>query len=162
LGARAGSRAVTVRLLRLPPASRRLAQAVSILGDDADPRQAAALAQLDVEGASYAADTPARVDILRPQAPLGFVHPIIRGAVYDALTPLEREIGHARAAALLRDAGAEPERIAAHLLRTPAAADSAVVASLREAAQRAAVRGASESAVAYLRRAVAEPPSAVA
>ena len=34
------------------------------------------------------------------------------------------------------------------------------MAVLREAARRAASRGASESAVAYLRRAVAEPPSA--
>jgi DNA-binding CsgD family transcriptional regulator len=160
LGARAGSRAVTARLSRLPPESTRLAQAVSILGDDADPRQAAALADLEPKAASDAAAALARVEILRPQPPLGFIHPLIRAAVYEALTPLEREIGHARAAALLGNAGAEPERIAAHLLRTPAAADSAVVAVLREAARRAASRGASESAVAYLRRAVGEPPSA--
>ena len=161
LGARAGSRAVTVRLSRLPPESSRLAQAVSILGDDADPRQAAALAGLDVKAASDAAGALARADVLRPQPPLGFIHPIIRAAVYEALTPLERETGHARAAALLGDAGAEPERIAAQLLRSPAAADAAVVAVLREAARRAVSRGASESAVAYLRRALAEPPSAV-
>jgi DNA-binding CsgD family transcriptional regulator/tetratricopeptide (TPR) repeat protein len=161
LGARAGSRAITARLSRLPPESRMLAQAVSILGDDADPRQAATLAGLDLNAASDAAGALARADVLRPQPPLGFIHPIIRAAVYEALTPLEREIGHARAAALLGDAGAEPERIAAHLLRSPATADSAVVAVLREAARRAASRGASESAVAYLRRAVAEPPSAV-
>jgi predicted ATPase len=160
LGARAGSRAVTVRLSSLPPESQRLAQAVAILGDDTDPRQAAALAGLDLKAASDAAGALAQVEVLHPQPPLGFVHPIIRAAVYEALTPLEREIGHARAAALLSDAGAEPERIAAHLLRTPAAADSAVVAMLREAARRAASRGASESAVAYFRRAVAEPPSA--
>ncbi|HET9470079.1 MAG TPA: hypothetical protein VFO24_03180, partial [Usitatibacter sp.] len=139
---------------------RRLAQAVSILGDDADPRQAAALADLDIKAASDAAGALARADVLRPQPPLGFVHPIIRGAVYEALTPLEREIGHARAAALLGDAGAETERIAAHLLRSPAATDSAVVAVLREAARRAASRGDSKSAIAYLRRAAAEPPSA--
>jgi DNA-binding CsgD family transcriptional regulator len=160
LGARAGSRAVTVRLSRLPPESRRLAQAVSILGDDADPRQAAALADLDLKAASDAAGALARVEVLRPQPPLGFVHPIIRAAVYEALTPLEREVGHARAAALLGGAGVEPERIAAHLLRIPASADSAVMAVLREAARRAASRGSSESAVAYLRRAVAERPSA--
>jgi DNA-binding CsgD family transcriptional regulator len=159
LGARAGSRAVAVRLSRLPPEARRLAQAVSILGDDADPRQAAALADLDLKAASDAAGALARVDVLRPQPPLGFVHPLIRAAVYEALTPLEREIGHARAAGLLGDGGAEPERIAAHLLRIPATADSAVVAVLREAARRAASRGASESSVAYLRRALAEPPS---
>jgi DNA-binding CsgD family transcriptional regulator len=160
LGARAGSRALTVRLSRLPPESRRLAQAVSILGDDADPRQAAALADLDPEGASDAAGSLARVDVLRPQPPLGFIHPLIRAAVYEALTPLERDIGHARAARLLAESGAEPERVAAHLLLIPPADDPQVVSILRKAAQLAASRGASENAVAYLRRAVAEPPAA--
>jgi DNA-binding CsgD family transcriptional regulator/tetratricopeptide (TPR) repeat protein len=160
LGGRAGSRAVTVRLSRLPPEARRLAQAVSILGDDSDPRQAAALAELDWESASDAAGSLARVDVLRSQPPLGFVHPLIRAAVYEALTPLERDTGHARAARLLAESGAEPERVAAHLLRVPAAADLAIVAVLREAAGLAAVRGATESAVAYLRRALVEPPPA--
>jgi DNA-binding CsgD family transcriptional regulator/tetratricopeptide (TPR) repeat protein len=158
LAARAGSRAVSLRLSRLPPETTTLAQAVAILGDDADPRQAATLADLDEQAASEAAAALARVDVLRPQPPLGFVHPLIRAAVYEALTPLERDRGHARAARLLADAGAESERVAAHLLRTPPAADAQVVATLRDAARRAGSRGASESAVAYLRRALAEPP----
>jgi DNA-binding CsgD family transcriptional regulator/tetratricopeptide (TPR) repeat protein len=160
LGARAGSRAVSLRLSRLPPEATTLAQAVAILGDDADPRQAAALADLDEQAASEAAAALARVDVLRPQPPLGFVHPLIRAAVYEALTPLARDSGHARAARLLADAGAEPERVAAHLLRTHAAADAQVVGALRDAARRASSRGAAESAVAYLRRALAEPPPA--
>jgi DNA-binding CsgD family transcriptional regulator/tetratricopeptide (TPR) repeat protein len=160
LAARAGSRAVSLRLSRLPPEATALAQAVAILGDDADPRQAAALAGLDDQAAFEAADALARVDVLRPQPSLSFVHPLIRAAVYEALTPLERESGHARAARALANAGAEAERVAAHLLRTPPAADSQVVAMLRDAARRAASRGASENAVAYLRRALAEPPVA--
>ncbi len=160
LAARAGSRAVSLRLSRLPPEATTLARAVAILGDDADPRQAAGLAGLDEQAASEAAAALARVDVLRPQPPLGFVHPLIGAAVYESLTPLERDSGHARAARLLADAGAEPERVAAHLLRTPAAADAEVVGALRDAARRAGSRGASESAVAYLRRALAEPPPA--
>lgn len=159
LAARAGSRAVSLRLSRLPPEATALAQAVAILGDDADPRQAAALADLDDQAAFEAADALARLDLLRPEPSLSFVHPLIRGAVYEALTPLERESGHARAARLLANEGEEAERVAAHLLRTPPAGDSWVVASLREAARRAASRGASENAVAYLRRALAEPPA---
>jgi len=158
LGGRAGSRAVSLRLSRLPSEATTLAQAVAILGDDADPRQAAALAGLDEQAASEAADALARADVLRPQPPLAFVHPLIRAAVYEGLTSLERDRGHARAARLLANGEAEPERVAAHLLRSPAAADSQVVATLREAAYRARARGASESAVAYLRRALAEPP----
>jgi DNA-binding CsgD family transcriptional regulator len=160
LAARAGSRAVSLRLSRLAPAATALARAVAILGDDADPRQAAALAGLDEPAASESAAALARVDVLRAQPPLGFVHPLIGAAVYETLTPLERDSGHTQAARQLSNAGAEPERVAAHLLRSPPAGDSQVVATLRDAARRASSRGASESAVAYLRRALAEPPSA--
>ena len=160
LAARAGSRAVTVRLARLPEASTRLAQAVAILGDDADAHQAAALAGLDEPAASAASADLARVDILRPSPPLGFVHPLMRAAVYEGLTALQRERGHARAAHLLSAAGAEPERVAAHLLRTSPSADPEVVSVLREAARRAGSSGASEGPVEYLRRALAEPPPA--
>jgi DNA-binding CsgD family transcriptional regulator/tetratricopeptide (TPR) repeat protein len=160
LGARAGSRAVSIRLSGIPQEGTRLARAVAILGDDAEPHQAAALADLEDEAASEAAVALARVDILRPQPPFGFVHPLIRAAVYEALTPAERDSGHARAARLLDAAGAEPERVAAHVLLTPRAGDPRVVAVLREAARRAGSRGAAESAVAYLRRALAEPPPA--
>jgi DNA-binding CsgD family transcriptional regulator len=160
LEARAGSRAVSLRLARLPLEATRLAQAVAILGEDADPGHAAALAGLDEQASSEATVDLARVDVLRPQLPLGFVHPLIRAAVYEALTPLERERGHARAARLLTESGAGPEQVAAHLLLVSPAADPGVVATLREAARGARSRGASESAVAYLRRALAEPPVA--
>jgi len=151
---------VSGRLSRLPREATTLAQAVAILGDDADPRQAAALAGLDEEAGSEMADALARVDVLRPQPPLAFVHPLIGTAVYETLTPVERDRGHTRAARQLADSGAEPERVAAHLLRSRPGAGSLVVATLLEAAYRARARGASESAVAYLRRALAEPPSA--
>jgi DNA-binding CsgD family transcriptional regulator len=160
LEAQVGSRAVSRRLSGLPPEATALARAVAVLGDDADPRQAAALAGLDEPAASEAAGALARVDVLRAQPPLGFVHPLIRAAVYDELTALDRDSGHARAGRLLAQAGTEPERIAAHLLRSLPAEDPQVVATLRDAARRAGSRGASESAVAYLRRALAEPPPA--
>ena len=158
LGARAGWRAVSVRLSRLPSDAKRLAEAVAVLGDEADPRQAAALAGLDVRTASEAAAALARVGVLRSQPPFGFVHPLIGAAVYEALTQIERNSGHERAAGLLADTGAEAERVAAHVLPIPGAGDPAAVRILREAATRAASRGASASAVAYLRRALAEPP----
>ena len=160
LAARAGSRAVAQRLSRLSPEATALAQAVAIVGDDADPHQAAALADLDEATTFQAAAALARADVLRPQPPLGFAHPLIRAAVYESLTPLQRSNGHARAARLLADAGAEPERVATHLLRTPAAGNTDVVDVLRDAARRAGGRGAPESAVAYLRRALVEPPPA--
>jgi DNA-binding CsgD family transcriptional regulator len=158
LEAQAGSRALTLRLSGLPPEASALAHAVAILGDDVDARQAALLAGLDEQAASDAAAALARVDVLRGEAPLEFVHPLIQAAVYEGLTATERQNAHARAAWLLGKAGAEPERVAAHLLRSPPAADPQAVATLRDAARRAGSRGASESAVAYLRRALEEPP----
>src|SRR5262249_38967752 len=50
------------------------------------------------------------------------------------------------------------ERVAAHLLVVAPTGDPEVVTTLREAARRAGTRGASDSVVAYLRRALAEPP----
>jgi DNA-binding CsgD family transcriptional regulator len=159
LEADAVSRAVSLRLIRLPPEATSLAHAIAILGDDADPRDAAAMAGLGDERASRAAAELVRGDILRPHAPLAFVHPVVRAAVYAMLTPAEQDEGHARAARLLADSGAEPERIAAHLLRVAPAADVQVIRTLRDAARVALARGAAESAVAYLRRALEEPPS---
>lgn len=159
LAARAGSRTVSVRLSRLPAEATAFAHAVAILGDGADFRQAAALADLDEPAAFETLDALVRSDVLQSQPQIGFVHPLIRAAVYESLTPPERESGHQRAARLLADAQAEPERVAAQLLRSPPGSDVGVVATLRDAARRAESRGASESAVAYLRRALAEPPS---
>src|SRR5262249_4498934 len=158
VAARAGSRALSARLSRLPPAVTSLAQAVSVLGGEVDPHQAAALAGLDEETASRALADLARVDILRPQPPREFLHPLIPAAVYGTLTLLERGEAHTRAARLLGAAQAEPERVAAHLLLVSPASDAGVVDRLREAARSARTRGALENAVAYLRRALAEPP----
>jgi DNA-binding CsgD family transcriptional regulator/tetratricopeptide (TPR) repeat protein len=159
LEADAVSRTVSLRLIPLPPDARRLAHAVAILGDEADPRHAAAMADLDETRASHAAAELVRIDILRPHAPLAFVHPVVRAAVYSLLTAVEQDEGHAHASRLLAEAGAEPERVAAHLLRVAPSANAQVVKTLRDAARDALARGAADSAVVYLRRALVEPPS---
>src|SRR5262245_29747951 len=160
LAARAGTRALSARLAPLPHEAMRFAQAVAILGDDVDARHAAALAGMDDEDASKAIADLTRVDVLRSQPLLGFVHPLVRAAVYESLTPLERNAGHSRAAQLLTASEADPERVAAHLLLVSPNGAAEVVAVLRDAACSAGSRGASDSAVAYLRRALAEPPIA--
>jgi hypothetical protein len=96
--------------------------------------------------------------VLRREARLGFAHPLVRAAVFEDMTAVEREQAHAAAAVLLANAGAEAEEIAAHLLLTPHRADPDVVEALRGAARLAVGRGAPESAAAYLRRALEEPP----
>lgn len=69
-----------------------------------------------------------------------------------------RSRAHARAARLLSAEGAEPEQVAAQLLLCEPAAEPDAVAALRGAAAAALRRGTPETAVSYLRRALAEPP----
>ena len=101
----------------------------------------------------------ARAEILRPDPPLGFVHPLVRDAVYRELPPGERALLHERAAVLLRDAGAPSEQVAAQLLEAPRRGAAWVVDALEAAGATAMRRGAADSAVALLRRALEEPPA---
>jgi class 3 adenylate cyclase/DNA-binding CsgD family transcriptional regulator len=159
LGGQAVSRAVALRLSRLPAEATRLAQAVAILGDDADLRHAAALASLDEATASDAASELGRIEILRRQIPLTFVHPVVRAAVYAELPAVEKDRGHAEAARLLAESKAGPERVAAQLLLAAPADDAWAVRVLREAARSALARGAPDGAVAFLHHALASPSS---
>ena len=153
LGGHGVARAVSLRLSRLPAAATSLAHAVAIFGDEADLRLAAALAGLTETTAADAATALSRIEIFRRDASLAFVHPVVRTAVYAELSAVERDRGHARAARLLAETGAAPERVAAQVLLAPAADDAWAVETLRTAARSALARGAPDSAVAYLRRA---------
>jgi DNA-binding NarL/FixJ family response regulator len=160
LGPRAVSRTVLMRLARLPEDVQRVARAVAVLGDGADVPAVAALAGLEAESVAGASGALARAEILRPDAPLAFVHALVRDAVYLDVAPGERQLQHGRAARLLREAGAAADRVAAQLAEAPCAGAPWVVETLREAARSAQRRGAPESAVVYLRRALDEPPAA--
>lgn len=158
MGPSAVSRAILSRIERLSPGAPDLARAVAALGPDASLRQAAALAGLDLTQAGTAADHLAAAEVLRPGRPLGFVHPVVRAAVYEALRPAERFGAHRRAAQILAEDGAPPDRVAAQLLACEPAGDPWVVTILQQAAQHALNSGAPDSAVRYLRRALDEPP----
>ncbi|MGH3493991.1 MAG: hypothetical protein ACRDQ1_12255, partial [Sciscionella sp.] len=151
-------RAVLARLGRLDEAAVRLARALAVLGEGTELRVAAALANLDRDAATEAADALLAADLFDNGRPLGFVHPLVRSAVYDQLAPGARSRAHARAVPLLSGEGAGPERVAVHLLACDPAGDADAVRVLRAAAAAALGRGAPETAVTYLRRALAEPP----
>ena len=158
IGPRAVSRTILLRLARLDRAAVDTAHALAVLGDGAELPAVAALAGLDEPATAAATRTLARADILRPDAPLGFAHPLIREAVYRDLGPAERELMHARAAELLTEAGAGDDKIATQLLQAPRRGERWVVDVLRRAARSALARGAADSAAAYLSRALEEPP----
>jgi DNA-binding NarL/FixJ family response regulator len=158
VGPRAVSRTVLLGLARLSPAATAVARAVAILGESAESHLLAALAQLDEAAVDAAAAELVRAEILLPQQPLAFVHPLVRDAVHGELPAAERQRQHARAAALLHERGLPAEQVAQQLLAAPARGEAWVVAALRAAGRSAMRKGAPESAVAYLQRALAEPP----
>ncbi len=156
IGGQGVSRAVGLRLARLPPVALALLRAASILGDGAALRHAAALAGVDASELGPAAAALVRLDLLRRGDPVEFFHPVVRGAVYETLDVVERGAAHRRAAELLLGAGAPPESAAAHLLRVAAQADPFVVSTLRQAAARSLAQGTADAAVGYLTRALEE------
>src|SRR5205814_9254763 len=84
--------------------------------------------------------------------------PVVRSAADDAQAPTDRVFAHRRAAGQIVQGGGAPERAAGHLELVPPRGDHFVVATLREAAARSLARGAPDTAVTYLRRALEEPP----
>lgn len=160
IGPRAVSRTVVLRLARLSPEAKAVARAVAVLGDDAALHAVAPLADIDEPSAARATGELARAEILRPGSPLGFVHPLVRDAIYGELSPGERELQHERAARMLLDAGAPLEQVAAHLLQRAPRGEAWVAELLQEAGREAMRKGAADSAPAYLRRALDEPVAA--
>jgi DNA-binding CsgD family transcriptional regulator len=154
------ARAVLLRLARLGDDASALARALAVLGDGAPLRRVAELAGIAEERAAEAATALAAVGILDTEAGLAFAHPILRAAVYGEIGGLQRSRAHARAAELLASEGAAADAIAVHLLATDPGGDSGVVATLRDAASHARSRGSAGAGVAFLCRALDEPPPA--
>jgi class 3 adenylate cyclase/DNA-binding CsgD family transcriptional regulator len=161
IGPESVSRAVSLRLSRMPEEARSLAIALAILGDGQQLRHVASLVDLDPDIAAHAATALVRADLARLRTPeIEFAHPVVRAAVYETIDPAQRVALHRRAAEQILIAGAAPERAAGHLELVPPRGDPFVVHTLREAANRSLSRGAPEGAVTYLRRALEEPPVA--
>jgi DNA-binding CsgD family transcriptional regulator len=147
---------VIERAARLDPRGPDIVRAAAVLGDGADLRTLVALAGVDREAASAILDAAVRASILAVGPDRRFAHPLLRTAVYEAIPPASRAEMHAGAARLLREQGAEPEAVAAHLLLCEPDGDPAALATLEAAAVRADERGAPESVVTYLGRALPE------
>jgi DNA-binding CsgD family transcriptional regulator/tetratricopeptide (TPR) repeat protein len=153
------TRSTMSRLARLSREAGDLAKAVAILGEVADRDQLAALAGLERRQVAPLAATLSRVGLLRPNPPFAFVHPVVRNAVYESIAAGDRELGHSRAASVLNEGKASPEKVAAHLLLAPPGSVAGSVEVLVAAAQRATREGGLLSAADYLDRCVAETMS---
>jgi DNA-binding CsgD family transcriptional regulator len=162
LGPQPVAQAVLRRVSQLGDGADRLARALAVLGGPAPLRHAAGLAGQDLAQAARLADRLRAADVLAAGSTLEFAHPIVRAAIYESIPPGERALAHAEAALLLEHDGADPERLALHLLRSEPCGDAHVTDLLRAAAAVASGRGAPGPAAEYLRRALDEPPGPAA
>jgi DNA-binding CsgD family transcriptional regulator len=151
-------RAVHRRLRALAEPAGQVARAVAILGPPVSLEDVIGLTGLPRAQAGVAAEALSSIGILTADRELDFVHPVVRGAVYDQIPSLQRQELHDRAAALMTSHHAESERVARHLLPISGVGDVERLGVLRAAARDADARGAADAAITYLRRALEEPP----
>jgi DNA-binding CsgD family transcriptional regulator len=154
------ARSVLTRIAGLSPAAVSVARALAVLGGEAGVHDLTEVSSLDEASVVEAVDRLTDAEIVVGTEPVVFAHPIVRASIYADIRPGERARAQLHAARVLASSGAAAERVAAHLLASRPAGDRWVIDMLSEAAGDALSRGAPESAVAYLTRALAEAPAA--
>jgi len=148
------ARRVDAQLAQLGDDTVAVARACALLGGDVPLPWAARLANVGFDDAAAAAERLLAARIISSTDPVVFAHPIVQSAVYAATPGATRPASHLAAARLLRDHGAEAERVAQHLLAGTPADEPWAVRALHDAGRRAAQKGVPESAARYLRRGV--------
>ena len=157
LGSAGVQPAVGRRLQTLGPTAVQLARAAAIFGPNGRIDDLAALSDTSVQEAAANVAELGREGIFEAGAH-AFAHPLVREAVLTGTAPEEQVALHGRSAARLKTRGARPAEIAVHLLHTRPAGAAATIDTLRTAAREAVADGALDTAVAYLERALVEPP----
>lgn len=158
VGPRAASRSVLLRLARLDDCCSDVARALTIIGEGMSVQAIARFTDNSEEGVATAVSRNINAEIFRPDQPLGFVHPLVREAIYRDIPSGERELMHMRAARELDESGAPSEQVAGQLLNVPPRGDQWVVEKLRHAGSVAMSKSAVTSTISYLSRALEEPP----
>jgi DNA-binding CsgD family transcriptional regulator len=145
------------RLDALPDETRRLLllAAAEPVGDTALLWRAADRLGLDGEAAT-SARAAGLIDL---GALVRFRHPLVRSAVYQAMSVSERQEAH-RALAEATDPVSDPDRRAWHRARAASGLDGSVADELERSAGRAQSRGGIAAAAAFLERAAELTPDA--
>ncbi|MEV7091239.1 AAA family ATPase [Amycolatopsis sp. NPDC051045] len=130
--------------------------AAAILGEDADFDLLARLAGVDELDALQAIDTMVRLHVLANSSRPALTYSFARNSLLKDMPQTTRAVNHSRAAKLLSEAGAPPERVAAHLLEATSIRIPWAVDVLRLSARDAVFSGRPELAARHLRRALEE------
>jgi len=149
------------RLAGLPATDAALARALAVL-EQAPLRTIGALAGVPLTEAAAGIDRLRDVGLVASGSPVAYRHALLRTAVLAALDGAELDALRRAAARLLADGPRGVELAAAQLLASEGVGDPWAVTTLTAAADAALAAGAPTSAVALLRRAVAEPPEPAA
>ncbi|MFJ9752986.1 helix-turn-helix transcriptional regulator [Streptomyces chartreusis] len=159
VGSQAIARRVSIEMGRLHPESARLAEAVSILGVNANLEYLAQLVNLSHQATAQGVARLTHTGLLRSAIQAGskelfeFVHPLIGSAIYEQMEVSQRLAWHSNAARLLSGAGHREEEVAAHLLRLPTPSGEQI-STLHTAAKHAASQGSPQDAQLFLQHAL--------
>jgi DNA-binding CsgD family transcriptional regulator len=150
-------RMVAMRLGELGEVATALAQAAAVLGDGCALPVVTELAEVDPAQAVHEVARLEVASILAHGDPVEFQHPLVRAAIEAELPDVVSGQLHARAARLIREAGADPGAVAQHLVASPGSGDPDVAEFLLEQGRVALEAGSVAVAVRVLRRALDEP-----
>ncbi len=159
-GPMAVRRSLLMRLGALGDDSRRLAQALAILGGEGELRHAVAIAGIDPDAGARAVDKLVAAGILESGRRLRVAHPLVRAAIAEDIQPSAQSAYHRLAFEILRKEGATDDETTVHALNSDPTGDADLVELLRRTADRAWRTGTPATAVVHLERALAEPPPA--
>ncbi|MBE8523772.1 AAA family ATPase [Amycolatopsis sp. H6(2020)] len=155
LGSSLIGQVLTTRMQEFPHAPAIL-HAAAILGEDAGFDLLARLAGVDELDALQAVDTMVRLHVLNNSDQPTLTYSFVRNSLLKDMPHTTRAVNHSRAAKLLTEAGAPPERVAAHLLEATSIRIPWAVDVLRLSARDAVFSGRPELAARHLRRALEE------
>jgi DNA-binding CsgD family transcriptional regulator len=152
---RLGERIFLPRFAGVGGPAMRWAQAASVLGTRFRLALANQLSGLASGPAAQAVEALLTSGILRelPQGSAEFVHPLVRQAIYEDLSPVARQQLHALAFRVLADQGASPTEAAPHALSAELRGDRKAVAVLVAAGRLALAAGAIGTAAGHFQAA---------
>ena len=107
---------ILLRLRQFGPDAVALAEGLAVLGIDAEARDVARIARLDLTVVQELADRLAAAGIVRDERPLDFAHPVMRTTIYANIAPGRRAAMHLAAARALRQAEASSDQLSRHLM----------------------------------------------